>query len=317
VILRGVADDDVAAAKSMLLRFSGERIVESNGYGDILERSPDGARVYINGVLASEEPNFMFSYNITSLTSAMRKKLNRERLSVGRSTYTDRIVAILKQAASDEVRDALVDQTFKAKGDQCDEMQWVDVAQLALNLLSQKEDVTFVTETQLQSHPDIVDSMRRDGYQVVVIGEAQEDRLEHQVESGGPLVRTFGTYVTEYNESFQYRFVEPEQLTGAEQRVLALTPALLRLVGLDGASTPQVRISETIRVTLDNTGGVWDTDLRAIVIRRDQLRTPASYAATLLHEAGHAASGTVDATRAFEQVLTRYLGQTGSAALKA
>jgi hypothetical protein len=42
-----------------------------------------------------------------------------------------------------------------------------------------------------------------------------------------------------------------------------------------------------------------------------------SYAATLLHEVAHATTGTVDATRAFEAVLTGYLGKTSLAALKA
>jgi antirestriction protein ArdC len=39
------------------------------------------------------------------------------------------------------------------------------------------------------------------------------------------------------------------------------------------------------------------------------------YAATLLHEAGHATTGTVDATREFERVLTDYLGKTAVVAL--
>jgi hypothetical protein len=70
-----------------------------------------------------------------------------------------------------------------------------------------------------------------------------------------------------------------------------------------------------MRITNDNTGGVWDTAQRAIVIKRSQLASLASYAGTLLHEAAHATSGAVDDTRDFESVLTHYLGQTAAGAV--
>jgi hypothetical protein len=86
-ILHGVTDADMAKAKSLFLKFAGEEILETTTYGQILRRKGNFARVYILGVFASEEPNFLFSYNITSLTDSMKKKLNRERLNVGRTTY--------------------------------------------------------------------------------------------------------------------------------------------------------------------------------------------------------------------------------------
>ena len=96
VILRGVADQDIFKAKSLFMKFSDEEVIETTTYGSIVKKKGATARVYINGVLASEEPNFLFSYNITSLTDAMRKRLNRERLNVGRTTYTDRVQNNLK-----------------------------------------------------------------------------------------------------------------------------------------------------------------------------------------------------------------------------
>jgi hypothetical protein len=70
-----------------------------------------------------------------------------------------------------------------------------------------------------------------------------------------------------------------------------------------------------MRVTTDDTEGVWDSSIQAIVIKRSKLSSLVGYAATLLHEAGHAITGTVDATREFECVLTRYLGMTAVAAI--
>lgn len=313
VLLSGVRDEDVAAAKALFLKFSNERALESTQYGQVLARPTESARVYISGVHANDEPNFLFSYNITSLTETMKKKLNRERLNVGRSIYTERVVAILKQASSATVKDGLIDETLKSKGDQCDEMQWVEVSQLALNLLSVSRQVSFVTEEQWREHPDVVDNMRRDGYQVVVVGDTQETRLQQQVQSGGPLVRTLDVYVGEYNRSFQYKFVESRDLTREEREVYALTPKLLALLGI--TESLSIRISETIRADLYDTRGVWDATDGMIVIKRSTLASPTEYVGVLLHEIAHATSGAVDSTHEFESVLTDFLGCTGSKAV--
>jgi hypothetical protein len=316
-VLSGVTGADMAKAKLLFLKFAGEEELETNTYGQILLRKGETGRVYILGVFASEEPNFMFSYNIGSLTAAMRKKLNRERLNVGRTTYADRVKAILKNATSAAVQALLVDQVDKrAAGEQCDEMGWIEIGQLALNLMHQQQNVVFFTEEQLQSNPNILDNVQSDGLKVVVVTEQQRVKLEAQVLEGGPEVRTVGTYVQQYNASFQFRFVNPIDLTQEERRVFDLTTTILSLVGIGSKRIPDIRISETMRVTTDSTEGVWDPSIPAIVIKRSELSSLVGYAATLLHEAGHATSGAVDATREFETILTRYLGQTAVAAIK-
>ena len=45
VVLRGVSDADIAKAKTLFMKFAGERIIESTSYGDILPRQPEIARV--------------------------------------------------------------------------------------------------------------------------------------------------------------------------------------------------------------------------------------------------------------------------------
>lgn len=315
-VLSGVADEDMTKAKSLFLKFAGEEILETNTFGQVLRRQKDVARVYILGVLASEEPNFLFSYNITSLTDSMKKKLNRERLNVGRTTYADRVKSILKNAKSKSVEALLVDQVERrATGEQRDEMAWIEVSQMALNLMHQQRQVVLFTEQDLQLNPDVSDSARSDGMQVVVVTEQQKLKLEAQVHTGGPQVRTLGTYVQEYNASFQYKFVDIQDLTDGERSIYTFTPKILALVEVTGRCTPNIRFSETMRVTSDDTQGVWDPAIQAIVIKRSKLSSLIDYAATLLHEVAHATTGTSDATRAFENVLTNYLGQTSVAAL--
>lgn len=312
-----VTDTDMAKAKSLFLKFSDEEVLETNNYGQILRRNGSAARVYILGVFASEEPNFLFSYNITSLTDSMKKKLNRERLNIGRATYADRIKAILKAAKSKSVEALLVEQVEKrATGEQSDEMTWIEISQMALNLMHQQRRVAYFTEQELQSRPNILDSVKSDGYQVVVITDQQKAKLETQVLDGGPQVRTLETYVHEFNSSFEYNFVELKNLTQQERQVYDFTPKILALVGLAIGGIPEIRISETMRITTDDTEGVWDSSIPAIVIKRNKLSSLVGFAATLLHEVGHATTGAVDATREFERVLTDYLGETSLAAIR-
>lgn len=316
-ILSGVSDEDIAKAKSLFLKFAGEKVLETNTYGQILLRQGDVGRVYILGVFASEEPNFLFSYNITSLTSTMRKRLNRERLHVGRTTYADRIKAILKASTAKEVHDLLIEQVRKrATGDLCDEMTWIEISQMALNLLHQQSRVVYFTEQDLLSNPNILDNARRDGFEIITITDQLREKLTTQMLSGGPLVRTIDQYVQEYNNSFEYYFVEPTKLTVAEREVYNLTVDILALIGIPRNEIPKIYISETMRLTTDATEGVWDHDLNAIVIKRSNLSSLDRYAGVLLHEVAHATTNTVDATREFERVLTTYLGKIAQNALK-
>ena len=109
--IEGIGQSDVEQAKDLFLKFNDAMVLESTKYGDVLQSDKDSlaARVYINGVLASEEENFLFSYNITNLTKSMQA-LNRERTNVGRSTYTERVKSILKSCSSDEVLGGLAEQ---------------------------------------------------------------------------------------------------------------------------------------------------------------------------------------------------------------
>jgi hypothetical protein len=317
VLLTGVHDEEMEKAKNLFLHFSEHAVLEQTPYGQILEPPTYGSpMVYINGVYANEEANFLFSYNVTSLTGTMKKQLNRERLSIGRTIYVDRVKAILKLSRSAEVRGRLADQVLdRAGGTQCDELQWIEIAQLALNLLHERRNVAYVTEREVQYHPEVLDSMRRDGHDVVFVSEQQKARLQDQISSGGQSVRILETFLQEYNQTFQYTFVPEPDLSPRERVVFGLVPALLGLVRNPGDRMPLIKISETIRISTDRTNGVWDSELGAIVVKRSQLQDPVAFAGTLLHEYAHASSGHSDVTREFERTLTDYLGRTSMSAV--
>jgi hypothetical protein len=322
VALTGVKDADIEAAKGFFLRYSGERLLESTQYGQVLARFDQHrpARVYVKGLFVAEEPNFLFSYNITKLSAQLRRALNRERSNVGRSAYSDRVKAILTACTSTEVAGPLADGlNAYTTGRLHDELAWRDVALHACRVLQTNEKVVFVTAWQMAEDTAQLRYAREDGYRIMVVPEDIARSLSGLTDlNGRPMIDLDG-YRNEWNASFSFTFVEANAMTSAEMAIFARTREISALADTDLARRRiAVLISETMRLNEsgDPVLGLWEAAERRIVIRRDQLAALARYAGTLLHEIGHMTSGTTDGSLEFESELSRLLGVTAAAALE-
>ena len=317
VVLDGCTAADMDRARQMFTKFSGETVLESTKYGDILKRAVGHpARIYMNGIAVAEEDNFLFSYNITSLTGAMRKALNRERTNVGRSAYADRVkFALLASTGKDVERRLVAALDGYGSGAQPDEMKWGVITAHACKLRNKSARTVFVTPAQLENAGEDVDRAKEDGMTVTVVPNDVKDMISGSADASGNVVRDLGAYREEYGRSFEYKFVGVEELTKAERVVYDMTPRLLAMTGTDMDGI-QVRISETLRKrAIDSTAGVWDPDQERIIIKRDVLSSAEEYAGTLLHAATRAASGAPGMTRKFEAALTHLLGMVAIAAV--
>lgn len=306
VVVDGITADQVKRAKTMFLRFSGDVVLESTRHGEVLEASAGGARVYVNGVLAAAEPRFLFSYNITSLTPAMRKHLSRERVNIGRTVYADRVKAILVSAKTQPVTDALAAQVpLRESGDQCEEMTaWAEVREAANRAFQSRHQPVFLTQQQLEAERFLVDEARAAGKEVVVVPDSDLRRAGNDLTG-------LDDWRREYSDSFRFKFVDRKALSAAERRVFALAPTVCSWVGMAGRRI-EVRISENMRRDSPDTQGVWLSDENSIVLHRGVLRSPAQFAGTFLHELAHAATDAPDVSREFESQLSDYLGTLGA-----
>lgn len=315
VVLEGCTQQDVDKAKDLFLKFSGEKSLEHTQYGDILEKNESISKIYINGIRVAEEDNFLFSYNITSLTAAMRKALNRERTHVGRTAYTDRVKTILLSSNEKKVAQLLVnDLEGYQKGTQHDEMKYQDVAVHACRILNTFSRVVFVTPSQLQYDTMTIDNAKRDGLEVVVIPDTISQKISGEKDLSGNMMRDLHFYNKEWNASFQFKFVKQEDLSKKELEIYKTTSKIFELIGGKPNEVKEIAISETMR--REETGmeavGLWEPDKNRIVIKRSQLQSLEAYAGTLLHETAHVKSGAGDVSREFESELTNFLGKTSS-----
>jgi hypothetical protein len=321
-VLSGITDNDVELAKAFFLRYSGDEELEATQYGSVLRRRGKPGIIYVNGLRVAEEPNFLFSYNITSLTKALRGALNRERSNVGRQAYSDRIKAILLQCSSPQVADGLAtDLALFAGGRNHDETStWLDVSVHACKVLNAHEKVVFVTAHQMEYGAALIGHARADGYRIVLVPDKVADRLPRVTDIEGKPMRDLAEYGQEWNASFEYDFVPTESLSAREQEVLALAEPILALAKQEARRVRQVLVSNTMRLSRydgNEAVAVWEEADGRIIVKRSQLARPDTFIATLLHEVAHAFSGAPDLSQRFEDGLTVLLGRLGGAAVGA
>ncbi|OGC88171.1 MAG: D-tyrosyl-tRNA deacylase [candidate division Zixibacteria bacterium RBG_16_48_11] len=319
-ILVGCKSEDIEKAKSLFLKFSGDKLIESNEYGEVLKRTGKPARIYVNGVKVAEEDNFLFSYNITSITKSIKKAFNRERTNVGRTAYTDRVKSILLTCKSKDVAHSLVEDLKEWDSDLIhDELRWTDVAIHACRLLNSLERVIFLTPEELVTAPDMVNLAKADGYAVVTIPENIRESITGLKDISGNPIRDLSQFKTDWNKSFQFSFVDPKELGLEERKVFDQTEKVFKLIGGKPKKVREIKISETMRMetfAYREAAGLWEESTGRIIIKRSQLCSLRDYAGTLLHEVGHAQSGARDISEDFEQKLTEMLGLMAAANLE-
>ena len=318
VVLHGITESQIDQAKSNFLRFTDDELLEDTKFGEVYA-SPVGknSRIYVTGLRVATEENFLFSYNITKTTKQVRDALNRERSNVGRTAYSSRVKDILQECETTEVAQRLVDdfENF-TDGTTHDEVNWKPIRLHAVKLLNERDDVVFATVDERHSNADLLNHAQADGYRVVTVPENIRNEIQDEQDSEGNRLRDVGTYLEEYNESFEYDWIPEDEMTEGEREVWNCRDDILGL--LNDPPVEEIRVSETIRMTErgEMANGVWDRSEQRIVIRRQQLNSLQEFASTLLHEVAHPRSGgAADLSKPFEDALTSLLGEVAESAI--
>ncbi|MCB9233459.1 MAG: ATP-binding protein [Bacteroidia bacterium] len=310
--LIGVSDKDIEEAKNLFLKFSGENVLETTRQGQVIEKKGKNGNIYINGVKVAEEENFLFSYNITVLNASIKKALNRERTNVGRSAYTDSVKKILLASQSRNVAENLArDLTNIARGMAHDELSWIDVQEHSVKILNRQGKYLFVTAFEGMQYPDMIDQARISGHQIITIPDNLKFKIQGSTDHSGNPIVDIGQFVSNYNDSFDFNFIEIGDLTNQEKEIYDLLPLIIDLFGGQPRKVKSIRISTTMRKDLFSnveTMGCWDENSSSIVLSRKTLKSIEEFSGILIHELIHAKTGLDDVTRAFETELTKTIG---------
>ena len=248
-VLQGCKETDLDKAKHLFLRFAGENSLEKTQYGEVLQKKNNVATIYLNGVKVAEEENFLFSYNITSLTAAIKKALNRERTNVGRTAYSDRVKSILLACKGKTVAEQLVTDLRQFQtGILHDELKWSDVSAHATKILNSQEKVVFLTPSELIQAPKYVDEAKKAGFEIITIPDNVKDKISGQTDFSGNPIQDLSQFETDWNDSFEFKFIEPHKLSSFEKVVYDAIPRIVELIGGFPINVKQVKISETMRM---------------------------------------------------------------------
>lgn len=319
--ISNILDQEILSAKRMFLKFSGEKILETTKYGEVIEKEGENGNIYINGVLVAREPNFLFSYNITNIDSILRKSLNRERTNVGRTAYASIVRRILLNCESEKVGKKLSDDlSTYSLGRNHDELKWIDVQEHAAKILAKHKEVVFVTSSEIQNHTDLVKEASDNKREVVVIPDNLSKKIEESNSNEtSNKVTTFTQFVQQRTENFEYKFVDVSMLSIIEKANFDLIERVFNMIGGKPFQVKSILISETMQkdpTTFYACKGLWKSDTGQIILLRRILANREEFLGTLLHELAHVISGCQDATRGFESELTRLLGLVMNVALK-
>ncbi|MFI8619224.1 hypothetical protein ACIGHN_27375 [Acidovorax sp. NPDC077693] len=310
--IKGVEDKEMEAAKALFLKFSDEELLATTRFGQIISRSSGPGAIYINGVKVAEEANFLFSYNITLLSAAIKKAINRERSHVGRTAYSDSVKKILLASTNGEVARKLAEDISRFQlGEMHDELAWIDVQEHAVRILNAQEKVLMVTAYEAMSFPDLIDQARQSGNTILTIPENLRAKIADSVDLEGNRMVDLTQFTETYNDSFSFDFVEVETLGSQERKILETTTFVIEAFGGRPAKVAAIKISNTMRPDLmssSQTLGCWDPSTSSIVIWRPQLNSFEEFSSVLIHELVHAKTGFSDVTRDFENALTTTIG---------
>ena len=155
--------------------------------------------------------------------------------------------------------------------------------------------------------------MRSSGKTPVFVTETVMRKIEDDVDVEGNQISTISSVVRNFNESFQYDFVEYCDLTNAERAVFNITEQILNAINSD-IDICQIFISNCLQPDFpeESYGGIWEPFEERIVIHRKMLSDKSTYVGVLIHELTHADTGFCDVSRAFETALTKWIGRFAS-----
>ncbi|WP_123539474.1 ATP-binding protein [Halosimplex salinum] len=272
VLLDGITDEDIEAAKQNFIDYTDAELLEQTRFGDVYEvPENEDASVFVSGLRVASEPNFLFSYNITNTTKKINDALNRERSNVGRTAYSTRVKKILQACESETVASRLVDDLNEfVTGETHDELDWKPVQVHAVKILNSERDVVVATHDEQNRSQNLFDNARSDGYEIVTIPDRIKPDIEDTTDVNGDQIRGAEAYREEFRESFSYEFVEEDDLTDEELEMWELRHDVFSWVALPDDGW-EAKVSESLRTTDSSRMVTCEHEDEQIIVHRDLL----------------------------------------------
>ena len=302
ITLKGVSETDLEASKKMFLHFKNYDSLAKTNYGNILASEEEHQTIYYKGLAIAEVTGFLFSYNITREDSHLRKNLNRERMNVGRTAWTNSVKNILKNCEDEVVIKTLEERaTNKVSEDIPEELKWKEILVFIYDHIASKEPIVFLPASKALSSTD--EDLRKieDSGKVLVVDD-------HVIESLSENSTTLNEALNFYENDYTYNSIALENLENWEREYFntILNRVRIFLKKHNYYSNFSVSLSEEIHQN-GKASGVWVKRYNSIYLKRSTLKNERQFVHTIFHEIAHAQFDHGDETRAFERDLGNFI----------
>jgi len=299
-------DNDMREAKKNFLRYLFLIKLDETKYGEIYYNDGVIATIFLNGVKIAEEPNFLYSYNITKVPNSLRNALNRERINVGRTVYAKRIESILLTSTNKHVMNRLATELQMKDTDKShDEIKWKEILIHAIRIKNADGRTVFITKGDMENDFVTIDNIKREGFEIILIPYDLKKFLEKINDINNKTINDLKNFIKVSEDNHVFNFVDYSQLNIDEKNIYDAGIMLLQLVPQMNNKNYEIKISETLKCGID---GLCDFNKKLIIIKRSVLKSMDRYLGVLVHEFIHANSCYNDLTISFENALTNMIG---------
>lgn len=306
--LFGLSDTDMEKSKDFFIKYNKYNSLYKNKFGEIFEKinKSSPSIIYFNGIKIAEEPNFMFHYNITSITKTMRKSLNRERTNVGRVAYADRIKKLLTTCTDDIVIKKFINN-IRIDLKKTDELSYNDVYVHIIRCMNKDKKNVFISKNDI-SNANLIDSIKCSGCTPIFVSDEIAKKIEKTTDISGEIIMNSKNFTNKMNASKIINEVLYTDLSEQEKSVFDLRDKILESIYPSNSFLQQINVIVSNKIIFidGNCDGLWGEN--KIIINKDTLKDKRRFAGILIHEYTHAFTGHKDITREFEISLTENLG---------
>ena len=96
-------------------------------------------------------------------------------------------------------------------------------------------------------YPRMVDEAQAQGKKIIIISDLLKEKVQNLVDINGNKIPELKNFLSEYNDNFEYNFVDSSQFSDMESKVFNKTGEILSLIGGKPKIVKEVLISETLQ----------------------------------------------------------------------
>ena len=89
-----------------------------------------------------------------------------------------------------------------------------------MKILNTSGDIVFFTPWEMQSETMMVDEAKRAGYRILTIPNNLKQRIQNKEDINGETIKDLGQFSKEYEKSFEFKFIDYNNLTTSERKVI-------------------------------------------------------------------------------------------------